>query len=74
MIRTNCHGDNGNSGFTLYADEPVRINVTRNPTGPGFIAHVYHGVITMGERRKSIGDGDLRRIIDRVRSGQTAVV
>jgi hypothetical protein len=41
---------------------------------PDELGHVYHGVITMGERRKSIGDGDLKRIIDRVRSGQTTVV
>jgi 2-isopropylmalate synthase len=41
---------------------------------PEEIAHVYHGVITMGEHRKSIGDGDLKRIIDRVRSGQTTAV
>jgi hypothetical protein len=25
----------------------------------------------MGEHRKSVGDGDLRRIVDRVRGGQT---
>jgi len=33
------------------------------------LSGVYHGVITMGEHRKSIGDGDLRRIVDRVRAG-----
>ena len=38
------------------------------------VAQVYHGVITMGEHRKSIGDGDLKRLVDRVRSGQTAAV
>jgi 2-isopropylmalate synthase len=31
------------------------------------LAQVYHAVITMGEHRKSIGDGDLRRIVDRIR-------
>jgi 2-isopropylmalate synthase len=36
------------------------------------LAQVYHGVITLGERRKAIGDGDLRRIVERVRTGQTA--
>jgi 2-isopropylmalate synthase len=44
-------------GFTLTSDE---------------LAHVYHAVITMGEHRKSIGDGDLRRIIERMRTGATA--
>jgi hypothetical protein len=29
---------------------------------------VYREVITLGERRKAVGDGDLRRIIDRLRS------
>jgi 2-isopropylmalate synthase len=32
------------------------------------IEHVYHEVIMLGERRKAVGDGDLRRIIDRLRS------
>ncbi len=31
------------------------------------IDQVYHGVISLGEHRKAIADGDLRRIIDRVR-------
>ena len=34
------------------------------------LAHVYHAVITMGEHRKSIGDNDLRRMVERVRAGQ----
>ncbi len=38
------------------------------------LAQVYHAVITMGEHRKSIGDNDLRRMVERVRSGQTAQV
>jgi 2-isopropylmalate synthase len=38
------------------------------------LARVYHSVITMGEHRKSIGDNDLKRIVDRVRTGQTAAV
>jgi 2-isopropylmalate synthase len=46
-------------GFTLSEDE---------------IAQVYHGVITMGEHRKAIGDNDIRRIVERVRAGQTATV
>ncbi len=29
------------------------------------LAQVYHAVITMGEHRKSIGDGDLRRMVER---------
>jgi 2-isopropylmalate synthase len=32
------------------------------------IAQVYHAVITMGEHRKSIGDNDLKRIVERLRS------
>jgi 2-isopropylmalate synthase len=36
------------------------------------LAQVYHAVITMGEHRKSIGDNDLRRLVDRVRAGQAA--
>jgi 2-isopropylmalate synthase len=39
---------------------------------PEELAHVYHSVITMGEHRKSIGDGDLRRIVERMRSGHTS--
>jgi 2-isopropylmalate synthase len=34
------------------------------------LAQVYHAVITMGEHRKAIGDNDLKRMVDRVRSGQ----
>src|SRR5215475_8295725 len=33
---------------------------------------VYRAVIALGENRKVIGDGDLRRIVDRVRSPQAA--
>jgi 2-isopropylmalate synthase len=32
------------------------------------IEHVYHAVISLGEHRKAIGDGDLRRIVERVRA------
>jgi 2-isopropylmalate synthase len=28
---------------------------------------VYHAVITLGEHRKAVGDGDLRRIVERIR-------
>ena len=38
------------------------------------VAQVYHSVITMGEHRKAIGDGDLKRLVDRLRSGQAAAV
>ena len=38
------------------------------------LAQVYHAVVTMGEHRKSIGDNDIRRIVERVRSGQTAAI
>jgi 2-isopropylmalate synthase len=41
---------------------------------PEELAHVYHAVITMGEHRKSIGDGDLRRIVDRMRGGGSSAV
>ena len=30
--------------------------------------------VTMGEHRKSIGDNDIRRMVERVRSGQAAEV
>ena len=46
-------------GLTLTADE---------------LAQVYHAVVTMGEHRKSIGDNDIRRMVERVRSGQNAEV
>jgi hypothetical protein len=36
------------------------------------IEPVYRAVITFGEHRKIVGDGDLRRIVERVRSGQHA--
>ena len=40
-------------GFTLTHDE---------------VDQVYRAVISMGEHRKAIADGDLRRIVDRVRT------
>jgi 2-isopropylmalate synthase len=43
-------------GLTLTSDE---------------LAQVYHAVVTMGEHRRSIGDNDIRRIVERVRTGQT---
>jgi isopropylmalate/homocitrate/citramalate synthase len=36
------------------------------------LEHVYRAVITMGEHRQSIGDGDLRRIVERLREAETA--
>ena len=39
-------------GFTLTADE---------------VGEVYRAVISLGEHRKAVGDGDLRRIVDQVR-------
>jgi hypothetical protein len=33
---------------------------------------VYRAVISLGEHRKAIGDGDLRRIVDRVRTPAAA--
>ena len=41
---------------------------------PDELAQVYHAVVTMGEHRKSIGDNDIRRIVERVRSGHTVEV
>src|SRR5206468_8194936 len=40
-------------GFNLSAEE---------------VGLVYHAVISLGEHRKAIADGDLRRIVDRVRT------
>src|SRR5262249_26369027 len=39
---------------------------------PAEVDQVYHGVISLGEHRKAIADGDLRRIIDRVRTPSQA--
>jgi 2-isopropylmalate synthase len=36
------------------------------------IDQVYHAVISLGEHRKAIADGDLRRIVDRVRTPGSA--
>ena len=35
------------------------------------LEQVYHAVISLGEHRKAIGDGDLRRIVERARSSGT---
>jgi len=35
------------------------------------LGQVYHAVINMGEHRKSIGDGYLKRMVDRLRGGGT---
>src|SRR5438105_3728216 len=40
-------------GFTLTQEE---------------VAEVYHAVVALGEHRKAIGDGDLRRIVEHVRT------
>ncbi len=44
-------------GFVLTTDE---------------LGLVYHQVITMGEHRKSVGDNDLKRMVERVRGGAAA--
>jgi 2-isopropylmalate synthase len=44
-------------GFTLTQEE---------------VGDVYRAVISLGEHRKAIGDGDLRRIVDRVRTPAAA--
>jgi 2-isopropylmalate synthase len=36
------------------------------------VDQVYRAVISLGEHRKAIGDGDLRRIVDRVRTPSSA--
>ena len=36
------------------------------------LAQVYHAVITMGEHRKSVGDNDLKRMVERVRGSAAA--
>jgi len=36
------------------------------------VDQVYHAVISLGEHRKAIADGDLRRIVDRVRTPAAA--
>ena len=36
------------------------------------VAEVYRAVISLGKHRKAIGDGDLRRIVDRVRTPAAA--
>jgi 2-isopropylmalate synthase len=38
----------------------------------GEVDQVYRAVISLGEHRKAIGDGDLRRIVDRVRTPSSA--
>jgi 2-isopropylmalate synthase len=44
-------------GFTLTQDE---------------VGEIYRAVISLGEHRKAIGDGDLRRIVDHVRTPAAA--
>ena len=39
---------------------------------PAELEHVYRAVITMGEHRQAVGDGDLRRIVERLREGEIA--
>jgi hypothetical protein len=39
---------------------------------PSELERVYHAVITLGENRKAVGDGDLRRIVERVRTAPNA--
>ncbi len=35
------------------------------------VEQVYHAVISLGEHRKGVGDGDLRRIVEQLRTTQT---
>ena len=41
---------------------------------PAEVDQVYHAVISLGEHRKAIADGDLRRIVERVRTPSSAPV
>ena len=38
---------------------------------PAELELVYRAVITMGEQRKSVNDAELRRIVERLREGET---
>ncbi len=38
---------------------------------PEELEQVYHAVISLGEHRKGVGDGDLRRLVDRIRQRET---
>ena len=48
----------------------ARRSVSRSPARE--IDEVYRAVITLGEHRKAIGDNDLRRIVERVRTPDAA--
>jgi 2-isopropylmalate synthase len=37
----------------------------------GELEQLYRAVIQLGERRKAVGDGDLRRLITKIREGET---
>jgi 2-isopropylmalate synthase len=39
---------------------------------PGELERVYHAVISLGENRKAVGDGDIRRIVERIRTTSNA--
>ena len=45
-----------------WLSEALGLRVTHSE-----LEHIYREVITLGERRKAIGDGDLRRIVERLR-------
>ena len=38
---------------------------------PGELEQLYRAVIQLGERRKAVGDGDLRRLVAKIRDGET---
>ena len=59
------------SGRHAVARRAEQIGLSLNPDE---LAQVYHAVVTMGEHRKSVGDNDIRRIVERVRSGRTVEV
>ncbi len=55
------------SGRHAVAKRAEQLNMALTPDE---VAHVYQAVVTMGEHKKSIGDNDLRRMVDRVRAAQ----
>jgi 2-isopropylmalate synthase len=38
---------------------------------PGELEQLYRAVIQLGERRKTVGDGDLRRLVTKIREGES---
>ena len=60
--RGSCSAGTPGRHAVLQRCDALELGVTA-----GEIEQVYHAVISLGEHRKAIGDGDLRRIVERVR-------